>query len=186
MIHLAVAQAIDELNAYLNLRSPGLTQERVVAGSLFDLAGVPNAKTRDRVVASVVNVEEDRVYHSLDTYRTRADGMNERVKPKVRVNVYLLFVGNLDKYDEALKAISNVIGFFQNRNVFVVSGNGAEDSSRVVFELYSLTFEQQNHLWASLGAKYMPSIIYKAGIVDIRDTQVEAEVPPVEEIATEA
>ncbi|OFZ96302.1 MAG: hypothetical protein A3H35_17160 [Betaproteobacteria bacterium RIFCSPLOWO2_02_FULL_62_17] len=186
MIHLAIAQVVDELNAYLNLRSPGLTPERVVAGSLFDLAGALNTKTKDRVVASVVNVEENRVYHSLDTYQTRADGMNERVKPKVRVNVYLLFVGNFDKYDEALKAISNVIGFFQHRNVFVVSGNGAEESSRVVYELYSLTFEQQNHLWAALGAKYMPAVMYKAGIVDIRDTQVEAEVPPVEEIATEA
>lgn len=186
MIHLAVAQAIDELNAYINLRSPGRTQERVVAGSLFDLAGDPNAKVRDRVVASVVNVEENRVYHSLDTYQTRADGMNERVKPKVRINIYLLFVGNFDRYDEALKAISHVIGFFQHRIVFVVSGNGADESSRVVYELYSLTFEQQNHLWAALGAKYMPSVIYKAGIVDIRDTQVEAEVPPVEEIATEA
>lgn len=186
MIHLAVAQVVDELNAYLNLRAPGLTQERVVAGSLFDLAGALNTKTRDQVVASVVNVEENRVYHSLDTYQTRADGMNERIKPKVRVNVYLLFIGNLDKYDESLKAISNVIGFFQHRNAFTVSGNGADDSSRVVFELYSLTFEQQNHLWAALGAKYMPSVIYKAGIVDIRDTQVEAEVPSVEEIATEA
>jgi len=184
VIHLAVAQVVDELNAYLNLRSPGLTQERVVAGSLYDLAGALNTKTRDRLVASVINVEENRIYHSLDTYQTRPDGMNERVKPKVRVNVYLLFAGNLDKYDEALKAISNVIGFFQRRNAFVVSGNGSEDASRVVFELYSLTFEQQNHLWAALGAKYVPSVIYKAGIVDIRDTQVEAEVPPVEEIAT--
>jgi len=185
VIHLAVAQMVDELNAYLNLRS-GFNQDRVVAGSLFDLNGAINPRTRDKVVASMVNVEEDRVYHSLDTYQIRADGVSERVKPKVRVNVYVLFVGNLDKYDEGLKAISNVIGFFQRRNVFVVSGNGTEDASRVVFELYSLTFEQQNHLWAALGAKYMPSVMYKAGIVDIRDTQVEAEVPPVEEIATEA
>jgi hypothetical protein len=184
MIHVAVAQVVAELNAYLNLRSPGLTQERVVAGSLFDLTGSLSAKTRDRLVVSVVNVEENRVYHSVETYQTRADGMNERVKPKVRLNVYLLFVGNLDKYDEALKAISHAIGFFQHRNVFAVSGNG--DSSRVVFELYSMTFEQQNHLWAAIGAKYMPSVMYRAGIVDIRDTQIEAEVPPVEEIVTEA
>lgn len=186
MIHLAVAQVVDELNAYLNLRSPGMPPERVVAGSLFDLAGQPNAGTKDRLAVSVVNVEENHVYHSLDTYRARADGTAERVKPKVRVNVYVLFVSNLAKYDEALKALSNVIAFFQYRNTFVVSGNGAEEASRVVFELYSLTFEQQNHLWAALGAKYMPSVVYKAGIVDIRDARVEAEVRPVEEIVAES
>lgn len=184
MIHLAVAQVVAELNAYFNLRSPGLAQERVVSGALYELNGTPNAKVRDRLVVSLANIEENRVYHSLETYQARADGMNERIRPKVRVNVYVMCVGNFDKYDEALKAISNAISFFQNRNVFIVSGNGAGDASRVVFELYSLTFEQQNHLWASLGAKYMPSVVYKAGIVDVRDTQVEAEVPPVEEINT--
>ena len=97
------------------------------------------------------------------------------------VNVYVLFVANMDDYVEALKALSLVIAFFQNRFVFQVAGNG-DAASRIVFELYSLTFEQQNHLWASLGAKYMPSVMYKASIVEIRDTQVAAEVPPVEEI----
>lgn len=183
MIHLAIAQLVEELNAYLKVRT-GDDQDRVVAGSLFDLSGTPNAKTRDKVVAGLVNVEENCVYRSLDIYRTRADGINERIKPKVRLNVYLLFVGNLDKYDEALKAIANVIGFFQQRGAFTVTGNGSEGASRIVLELHSLSFEQQNHLWAALGAKYMPSVVYKAGIVDVRDAQVEAEVSPVEEIVT--
>jgi hypothetical protein len=32
----------------------------------------------------------------------------------------------------------------------------------------------------------MPSVVYKAGIVDIRDARVEAEVRPVEEIVAES
>lgn len=185
MIHLSIAQVVSELNAYLNLRSPGMAPERVEAGSLFDLNGTPNNDTRNRVAVQVVNVEENGVYRSLETYRARPDGPHERVRPPARVNVYVLFVANLDDYGEALKALSHVIAFFQNRYAFEVSGNG-DGSSRVIFDLYSMTFEQQNHLWAALGAKYMPSVMYKASILDIRDTQVEAEVPPVEEIVTEA
>lgn len=183
MIHLSVAQVVRELNAYLNLRSPGMSENRVTAGSLFDLNGQPGASTRNRIAVQVVNVEENGVYRSAETHRTRDDGMHERVKPSVRINVYVLFVANLDDYPEALKAISLVIAFFQNRSTFEVSGNG-DGASRVIFDLYSMTFEQQNHLWASLGAKYMPSVMYKAAILDIRDTLVSAELPPVEEIAT--
>ena len=184
MIHLAVAQVVDEINSYLNLRSPGLIEKRVVPGSLFDLLGQPNPDTRDRIAVQVVNVEKDQVYRSVEIHRPRADGLHERVNPGVRVNAYVLFVANLDSYAEALKAISLVIAFFQNRYAFDVSANG-DGASHVVFELHSMTFEEQNHLWASLGAKYMPSVVYKAALLEIRDTQVEAEVPPVEEISTE-
>jgi hypothetical protein len=180
-----MAQVVRELNAYVNLRSPGITEERVVGGSLFDLTGTPNTATRGRIVLQVVNVEENRIYRSLERYQARPDGMHERVRPDVRLNLYVLFVANIEDYDEALKAISLVIAFFQNRQTFETAGNG-DAPSRVVFELFSMTFEQQNHLWASLGAKYMPSVVYKASIVEIRDTQVEAEVPPVEEILTDA
>lgn len=184
MIHLSIARVLNEVNSYLNMRSPGLDENRVAAGSLFDLAGLPNPDTHDRIAVQIVNIEENSVYRSMETHRARPDGMHQRVRPSVRINVYVLFVANLDDYPEALKAISLVIAFFQNRYAFDIAGNG-DGSSRVIFELYSMTFEQQNHLWASLGAKYMPSVMYKAAILDISDTQVEAEVPPVEEISTE-
>ena len=184
MIHLSIAQVVREINAYLNLRSPGISETRVVAGALFDLTGAPNAATRNRIAAQVVNVEENSVCRSMETHRTRSDGRHERVRPSVRVNLYVLFSANLDDYGEALKAVSLIVAFFQNRYAFDISGNG-DGSSRVIFELYSMTFEQQNHLWAALGAKYSPSVMYKAAIVDIRDVRVDAEVPPVEEITTE-
>jgi len=184
VIQRSIVQVVSEVNAYLNLRAPGLTATRAAAGSLFDLNGQPNPVTRNVVAVQIVNVEENSVYRSMETYRARPDGMHERVRPSVRFNVYVHFVANLDDYFEALKAISLVIAFFQNRFTFNISGNG-DGPSKVIFELYSMTFEQQNHLWASLGAKYMPSVMYKAAILDIRDTQVDAEVPPVEEISTE-
>ncbi len=182
MIHLSITEVVKEINAYLTLRA-GVPEARVAAGSLFDQAGVPNKTTQNRIAVQVVNVEENFVYRSMETHRARPDGTHERVRPPVRVNLYVLFVANLGDYVEALKAISLVMAFFQNRYTFDISGNG-DGTSKVIFELYSMTFEQQNHLWASLGAKYMPSVMYKAAILDIRDTLVEAEVPPVEEIST--
>ena len=161
-----------------------LPTERIAFSAIKDRPRLTLPDGARLVVWVIVNVEENSVYRSLETHRTKPDGMHERVRPSVRINVYVLFVANLSKYAEALKAISLVIAFFQNRFTFVISGNG-DGSSKVIFELYSMTFEQQNHLWASLGAKYMPSVMYKAAILEISDTQVEAEVPPVEEISTE-
>jgi uncharacterized protein DUF4255 len=185
MIHLMMSRLVEELGAYLDLRAPTTTSGRVFAGSLLDLSGAPNKNASGHVVLSVVNVDENRVYHSVDQYRKRPDGVSERMRPPIKLDVVLLVVANISDYAEALKMLSFAISFFQQRGgVDVKTAEG--ERAKVQFELLSTTFEQQNHLWAALGAKYMPSVLYKAGILDIRDAQVESEVPPVEEIRTEA
>ncbi len=185
MIDQAMAYVVSELNAYLHLRSPSLAPNRIVAGSLFDLDGNVNQQTRDMVVLSVVNVEEDPVYRSVETFDKRPDGTSTLIKPEVKINLYLLFVANLSDYNEALKMLSYVISFFQLRNSFDYSRIPAlvDRQGRMVFELFSMTFEQQNHLWGALGAKYMPSLMYKVGILEVRDQQIVAEIPPVQELS---
>ncbi len=184
MIHQAVQYIVTELSAYLNLRSPSLATDRVVLDSLFDISGNPNGAASEKVVLSLVNIQQDPVYQSVELYEKRADGKAERTKPEVRVNLFLLFVANISDYEESLKALEHVISFFQARHVFDYSVIPAlsEQRGRMVFELYSMTFEQQNHLWGSLGSKYQPSVMYKVGLVGIRDRQMEAEVRPVEQV----
>jgi hypothetical protein len=183
VIHIIIEHIVSELNDYMKLRM-GVDQDPVVATCLLKPDGQPQQEAKEKVVLGVVNLEADRVYHSVETFSKRPDGTSEVVKPDVRVNLYVLFVGNFMKYSEALKAISLVIAFFQHRTVFdYASIAGLEGrKGRIAFELFSPTFEQQNHLWGALGAKYMPSVLYKAGFVDITDQVVEGEAPPVEDI----
>ncbi len=184
MIDQALAHVVAELNGYFNVRSQ--IPDRAVAGSLFNLQGNVNPEVNDKVVVSLVNVEEDRTYHSVETFETRPDGVSEQVRPPVKVNLYLLFVANLGVYSEAVKAVDQVISFFQHRPAFDYASIPALAGrrGRMLFELHTMSFEQVNHLWGALGSKYMPSVMYKVGLVDIRDRQLEAEVPPVEEIVT--
>ena len=184
MIHAAIEYVVGELNNYLNLRSPSLSPDRVVAGSLFDLDGNVDDNAKDKVILSLVNIEEDRVYRSVEIYKKREDGIAEAIKPKIQVDLYLLFIANLADYGEALKAVGHVISFFQHRKSIDYSSvpGLVNQEGRLAFELHSMSFEQQNHLWGALGAKYMPSVMYRLAIVTVRDEQIEAEVQPVEEI----
>jgi hypothetical protein len=183
LIYPALQHIVLELNTYFKLISPSSGEERVVVGTLFDLDGQVNNATKGKVVVSVVNVEEEGIYRSVDLYRKRDDGVSALVKPEVRINLYVLFVANLSNYEEVLKAISQIISFFQLKPSFDYSDIPllAEREGRISVELFSMTFEQQNHLWGALGGKYMPSVMYKIGIVGIRDEQIEEEIPPVEE-----
>lgn len=184
MIHHAISHVTSELNAYLQTRSGLSSESRIVAASLFDLDGNVNGEAKGKIVLSVVNVEEDRVYRNVDIFARKPDGTSELVKPEVKINLYALFVANMSSYDEALKGLAHVISFFQGRSTFDYAEIPALSArqGRIAFELFSMTFEQQNHLWGAIGAKYMPSVMYKLGIVDVLDEQIEAEVPPVEEV----
>ncbi len=184
MIHQAFSHVLSELNDYFLVRAK--ISGGAVAGSLFTLEGGVNDEAKEKVVMSLVNVAEDGTYRAVETLEPRPDGVAERVKPPVKVNLYVLFVANMSKQPEAWKAVDRVICFFQHRPAFDYASikDLAGHTGRMVFELCSLSFEQVNHLWGALGGKYLPSVVYKVGIVDLRDRQLEAEVPPVEEIET--
>ena len=53
---------------------------------------------------------------------------------------------------------------------------------RLMINLHPITFEQQNNLWASLGAKYMPSVVYKIRTISFTDAEPKMEAPPITQI----
>ena len=186
MIHHVLTHVVSELNDYFNVRVQ--VADRALAASLFSLNGEANNAATDKVVVSIVNVEEDRTYHSVDAFEKRDDGSAERVLPPVRVNLYLLFIANMNDYEEAVKAVGHVVSFFQHRPSFDFASISelADLEGRFSAELHTMTFEQINHLWGVLGGKYLPSVVYKLGLFDVRDRQVEAELPPVTQVEVTA
>jgi hypothetical protein len=55
---------------------------------------------------------------------------------------------------------------------------------KFTMELFTLSFEQINHLWGSLGGRQMPFVMYKLRLVTISEHAVVREVPLIEEIET--
>jgi len=184
LIHHAMSYITTELNSYLNLRSPADPSDRVVMSSLYDLDGGVNTVAKEKVVFLLANIEEDRVYQSNEIYKKRDDGSSAKVNHETRVNLYMLFIANMSIYKESVKTVSNIISFFQAKSSFSYSDipELADIEGRFVLDLFTLTFEQQNHLWGTLGAKYVPSVMYKASMLSIHDVRVEAEIPLVEKV----
>jgi len=100
-------------------------------------------------------------------------------------------------YVQALKRLSLVIEFFQGKNVFTPAtasvplppelsdlSNPEIASLKLNLELYTLTFEQINHLWGSLGGRQIPFVMFKVRLVSITERSVRREVPLIEEIET--
>ncbi len=162
--------------------------EYIVSGNiaLFDGAE-PNATISQRMVATVINIAEESAFKNAPHFERNGNQTRYRNAPAF-LNLYILFSANYVKYETALKRLSQVVTFFQGKNVFDLKNTPQLDMHsdptelRLIVELFALTFEQVNYVWASLGGKQMPFVLYKVRMVRVQADRTQAEGHVIEEI----
>lgn len=120
----------------------------------------------------LINVEEENTLRSADPYwATAANGASLKVNPEIRVNLYVLFVAHFKQYETGLSYLSRVVEHFQRHRVFDPH-SAPQLSNRIgklVLELVTLPFSEQNEIWSALRTTYRPSVLYKVKMVVFRD-----------------
>lgn len=186
MLDVALNFLAAELNGYLVARGARKATEelgRVEVGRLVDDAG-KWAITDDRIGAALIHIEEERVMRAQLPETVLSGGKHIVLEPKLKLNLHVLFASKFQKYDEALRSLSHVLTFFQSHPVFTTDSYPGLDPriERLTVELQSLSFEQLNQVWAFLGAKHLPSAIYKVRMVALQDTAPADVQQPVSEL----
>lgn len=157
----------DEINAYLALQ-PGLVLSDMslvmaAASRIFDTdTSALDVNVANKGIISLVSIEEDRIGRQQEAYARTPDGV-QYAHPPVKLNLYVLFVMNHKSHELALKWLAAIIRFFQHQPVFTPLSHPALNPAirQLNAELYTLSFEQSNQLWSTLGGKYLPSVLYK-------------------------
>lgn len=176
MIDKAITLIKDKVNAYLKLKAD-ITEDKVAINNILSQEGSTSHLPENSILLTLVNIEEDRILtNTKDIYKEVSDDRISKVNPPVHLNLYLLFSANFseDNYIEAIKFLSYLIGFFQAYPVFNHQNSSElnENIEKLILDLYNMNFEHQNHLWGTLGAKYMPSVMYKVRLVTIQEDNV--------------
>lgn len=181
MIKEALKFVTDLLNQELNLAFGEKQGGRVVASSLLNPDGSLVSENNNKIVISVINLEHET--HRKFNYNYLKDGSKNfgQVAPPVQFNLYLLISANYDSgsYLEANKMLSTVIGVFQAHPYFTKDAKVKmeEPLEKLTFEIYNVAMNELSHIWSGIGAKYLPSIIYKVRMLSIQEEKVRKEVP---------
>jgi hypothetical protein len=188
MLDVALHFLTGELNSYLVARGARkATGEfgKVEVGRLVDDAG-KWAITDDHVGASLIHIDEERVMRAQLPETIVSAGKHIVLEPKLKLNLHVLFAAKFQKYDEALRSLSLVLTYFQSHPTFTPDTYPGLDQriERLTVELQSLSYEQLNQVWAFLGAKHLPSAIYKVRMVALQDSVPTAVQQPLSEIGT--
>ena len=187
MINEALKCLVSELNEYLKNNDMLGTdlKSKVLLSGIIDQAGQVAIKEENTVVVTLVNIEEEPVSKSYNLANSRT---TENMANPVSINLYILFSAYFTNtnYEESLKFLALVISFLQEKNVFTNANSPGLHSNieKMSLEMVSLSTEKLNNLWATLGAKYMPSVLYKLRMLSFNSSDLK-EYRPVITAASE-
>jgi len=164
----------NHLNAHLHAAS-GLAADETQEDKVVFVDGEkmdPIVFKLGAVSALLLNIEEENTLRAADPYRAvGADGTIFKVQPEIRMNLYVLFVARFKQYEQGLTTLSQIIQYLQKHRVLNHQNAPTLDEKieKLIMELTTLPFSEQNEIWNALRTTYHPSVLYKVKMVFFRD-----------------
>jgi hypothetical protein len=204
MLSQALTIVINELEKHLSdTYGAGAVIPQVRLGNIAEGVGSgPNtgAVPRDVLDFSMVNIREEKTLKNISN-QVRNDATLRVVyeNPPVFLNFHILVVATHSIYANALLVLSRAIRFFQFRNVFDqdsvaplsltinAPANPLDqlETFKLIFDLYSPTMEEVNHLWGTLGGKQYPFVLYTLRMLELKFKAAQAEAGLITEVVND-
>jgi len=182
MLDRTLSFLLDQLNGYLGTRYES-TEPHAVLSSLSNLDGTIPPGIENKVVVSLVNIEREAAAVGSGAQMRPENGGYSRLSPPLTLNLYVLMSASFgNNYQEALKLLSAVLGYFQGKPVFTAQNTEHPFPSgleRLTVEIVNLDMQGLNHLWGNIGGKYLPSVLYKVRMMTVQSGWIVEQVRPV-------
>lgn len=186
MIDSAMKYVVQDLNGYFYRKvTPKPERDTAVLSILANPQGEIAVTDESTLIVSVVSILEEKsagTGNKRSRSASSSGGIAEKIG-SIDLNVFMMvsayFPAKLT--DLALRYLSGVVLFFMEKPVFHHSNSPGLDPGveRIGFEIYNLDFMQQSNLWSAIGAKLMPSLLYKARLQLLPESQTLVDLPRV-------
>jgi hypothetical protein len=205
MLSHALTIVINELEKHLaDTYGPASVTPQVRLGNIAEGVGNNASNTgavpRDIISFSMVNIREEKTLKNLSNQK-RNDAKLTVVyeNPPVFLNFHILVVATHSSYSNALLMLSRTVRFFQFENVFdqdsvapaSMTNNAPSnpldqlEAFKLIFDLYSPTMEEVNHLWGTLGGKQYPFVLYTLRLLELKFKAEQAESGLITEVVNQ-
>lgn len=166
-------------------------------GNVSDAGTQGAGGSRDRLVLSLVNLQEERTLKNVPAYVR--DDMTLRVRyenPPTYLNLAILVAATHEKYSDALLELSRALLFFQAHNVFTQDNVDPTSLNptwpvneldrlaefKLILNLWSPTLEEVNDMWGMLGGKQYPFALYSVRMLELKLAAIEREAGVITEV----
>jgi len=191
MIGNILSYVTNELNQYI-CRQQGLSpdDEKVFLSYVVDQDGSIATTEQNIVLVTMVDLSPDPLAYSQKVHPNKMGGVTETIDHSaLHLNLKVLFSAYFkgERAKDALNYLTLIIQFFQNTPVFTKTQYPGlpEGLKKLEFVLEPLDLQTQSHMWGVLGAKYMPSVLYKMKMVAFYDQEPAVFTPVITAVNTD-
>tara|TARA_R110002072_G_scaffold140286_1_gene284458 strand:+ start:394705 stop:395367 length:663 start_codon:yes stop_codon:yes gene_type:complete len=183
MIDAVLIHLRDSLNQYFkNLH--GFDEHTVVISNIVDQNGASWLEVENKIVISLLSIGEEPSMKNNSSRVGAFDGSGFQSKNSILyLNMHVMFCVNFrnKKYLEGLNFLSHIISFYhRNRLIESRSIPGfSKKMQKISMELCTFSYDNMSHIWSSIGAKLMPSSIYKISLIPIDDSPMTGYIPAI-------
>lgn len=178
MIYESLSCIVDEMNEHFRNRLK-INEQKVVLSALVNQDGTIAIQGENKIVVTLINIEKE----TVNSTSQKAPGTFSNSSPSININLFVLVSAffNQGNYSEALRFLSFTLGYFTHKPVFNHANTPLLDNkiNKLSFELVDMKTEALSSLWSSLGAKYMPSVVYKMRMLTFDDSSVHEFRPSI-------
>lgn len=182
MIYEALSCLTDDMNEYFRNKLK-INEDKVVLSGLVSQDGSSAIQGENKIVVTLINIERETAHQVIGKTLASSTGNSS---PSLFINMYVLFSSyfSSNNYPEALRFLSFTIGYFQHKSVFTISNTPGLDPQidKLTFEITDLNPDKMSNIWATLGAKYMPSVLYKVRMLNVNESIVREYRPVISSI----
>lgn len=163
MIGASLQFLATQLNLHLR-RTLSVREDLVVVSRMLENDGKDCEEAANKLNLFLVNMERDTM---VQTYATpEFHGDRAVVPPKmVYLNLYFILAANFKggNYVDSLRYLSKAISFFLDHSYYdrTNSPDMPEGLEKLSIDMESLNMQEMNNLWGTIGAKYVPSVLYR-------------------------
>lgn len=186
MIYEALLCLTEDVNEYFRSKLK-INEDKLMLSGIVNQDGTVASQGENKILLTLLNVEKETIGKSNATREGAKTTPN--TSPGMNINLYIIFSAYFGgaNYGESLRFLSFIIGYLQIKSVFTRSNTPKMDEriGKLIFEMENLSIEKLNNVWATLGAKYMPSVMYKVRMLTFDDAVIREFRPPISGIGSE-
>jgi hypothetical protein len=175
MLHTVLQVLTNDLNQFLEQQLQPVETPLVVLSELMNLDGSSGPVSENKMICTLLNIEQERVNINAPSGSPTAPAY-----PPFNLNLYLLFSAYFAhrNYLEGLKTLSATLGFFQSKPLFTAQNTPdlPPGVSKIALEIVNIDLKELSNLWSTLGAKHLPSILFRARMISITSDTLVAEL----------
>ncbi|MFZ6010896.1 MAG: DUF4255 domain-containing protein [Bacteroidota bacterium] len=163
MIYEALYCVSSELNSHLKGLF-NMPEDKAVLNAVLNQDGSIPQHCLNKMVMSLINLEHDTTIPYNPLYDKKGSQATQYNVPyNFNLDVLITAVFENENYDEGLKFLSQSIYFIHGKPLYTHENTPSLDPriEQLGFELIKLSYHEEHSLWGALGAKYMPSILFK-------------------------